>query len=120
MRFFLLWLVMFANTAIAETDGQLRALDDGGVQAFDPFRGEWVTPDEFWLGFIVRSTGRAWGRSKAYPPYDEVNELDTFLVELRSGTCHMQFFHSRWIRANDVQRWDSGFNDYSGCPRVFD
>jgi hypothetical protein len=32
----------------------------------------------------------------------------------------MQFFHQRWRRANDVQRWNDRFNDYAGCAHVFD
>jgi hypothetical protein len=32
----------------------------------------------------------------------------------------MALFHSRWRRANDVRRWDPKFNDYAGCPEVFE
>jgi len=32
----------------------------------------------------------------------------------------MEFIHERWRRANDVRRWDDAFNDYAGCPHVFD
>ncbi|MDX1406343.1 MAG: hypothetical protein R3192_17540, partial [Woeseiaceae bacterium] len=64
--------------------------------------------------------GLTWGRRTDYPPYDQVDELDTMIIELESGPCLMEFFHTRWRRANDVRRWDAAFNEYGGCPNVFD
>ncbi|WP_315980401.1 hypothetical protein [Aliamphritea spongicola] len=52
-------------------------------------------------------------------PYDDVRELDVFMVELDSGVCLMQFYHQRWRRANDVRRWSPEFNSLAGCPDVF-
>jgi len=74
----------------------------------------------FWQSYALRSGGKYWGRNSEYPPYEEVNEQDTFLVELDSGVCLMEFFHSRWRRANAVRRWDERYDEYSGCPSVFD
>ena len=42
------------------------------------------------------------------------------MVEVKSGLCLMEFFHTRWRRANDVRRWDDRFNEYAGCAKVFD
>ena len=66
-----------------------------------------------------RRGGLTWGSGTEYPPYAEVSELDTFLVQVDEGTCLMEFFHERWRRANDVRRWDDAFNNYGGCPHVF-
>ncbi len=81
---------------------------------------QWLSIDDFWQHWADSRGGITWGRSKDYPPYDQVKEQDTFLVELDGGTCLMEFWHSRWRRANDVRRWDDSFNDYSACPHVFD
>ena len=62
---------------------------------------------------------RNWGSGTSFPPYADVNEHDTFLLEVETGTCLMYFFHTRWRRANDVWRWGPEFNEYSGCPDVF-
>ncbi len=42
------------------------------------------------------------------------------IIEVESGPCLMEFFHTRWRRANDVRRWVAAFNEYGGCPDVFD
>lgn len=101
-------------------DGQVRAGDDGTFVAWDSEAGVWRDPLEFWLAFAERRGGLTWGRRANYPPYDEVSEHDTLLVEAEGGPCLMEFFHRRWRRARDVWRWDEGFNRYGGCPRVFD
>jgi len=67
-----------------------------------------------------RGEERHWPGSSEYPPYAEVGDHDTFLVQTQSGPCLMYFFHGRWRRANDVRRWGDQFNDYGGCPQVFD
>ncbi len=76
--------------------------------------------EAFWEDYAESRGGLTWGRSDEYPPYSEVNEGDTFLVELEQGVCLMEFFHNRWRRANDVRRWDESVNEYGGCPYVFD
>lgn len=80
----------------------------------------WVTPEVFWLSYTDQSDGKFWGRATDYPPYRDVSEHDTILIEVDEGSCLMYFFHKRWRRAQDVRRWDPAFNDVSGCPYVFD
>ena len=105
---------------VGERDGQVRAGEDGQFVAWDTGLMQWVGPESFWISFANRNRGRNWPSGREYPPYDEVKEHDTFLVQLESGPCLMYFFHSRWRRANDVRRWGEAFNDYGGCPHVFD
>ena len=99
-------------------NGQIRSGET--VEAWDADQGAWVTPEAFWESYARASGGLTWGRSDSYPVYRDVNEHDTFMVILESGPCLMEFFHSRWRRANDVRRWDPAFNEYGGCPHVFD
>ncbi|MBY5991006.1 hypothetical protein [Ferrimonas balearica] len=101
-------------------DGHVRLGADGALEAWDAERGQWGGLEAFWLAYAERRGGLTWGRGSDYPPYDQVKEGDTFMVELSQGPCLMEFFHQRWRRANDVRRWDDAFNDYAGCPRVFD
>ena len=103
-----------------ERDGQVQVLEDESFIVWDAGLMQWVNPEAFWLSFANRSEGRDWPPGKDYPPFAQVNEHDTFLVQLASGPCLMYFFHGRWRRANDVWRWGEVFNDYGGCPRVFD
>ncbi len=102
------------------TDGEVRSLADGGLEAWDSRNTEWVNLETFWIRYTNRRGGLAWGRRTDYPPYEQVNELDTMIIEADSGPCLMEFFHTRWRRANDVRRWDAAFNEYAGCPNVFD
>lgn len=74
----------------------------------------------FWQQYTESKGGLTWRKSSIYPEYDKVSEGDTFLVELKQGPCLMEFFHSRWRRANEVRRWDESINSYGGCPFVFD
>ncbi len=100
-------------------DGQIRQIKDS-LTAWDDDKRQWVSIEQFWLAYAERRGGLSWGRGRDYPPYAQVNEFDTFLVETEHGPCLMEFFHSRWRRANDVRRWDERFNQYGGCPSVFD
>ena len=93
---------------------------DNPVLVWESTQQEWISPEAFWLVEADLRGGLTWEKSDVYPDYHLVKEFDTFLVELPSGTCLMAFYHSRWRRANDVWRWDTGFNDYSACPAVFD
>ena len=102
------------------TDGEVRSLADGGLEAWDSQNTEWVNLETFWIRYTNRRGGLTWGRRTDYPPYEQVNELDTMIIEVESGPCLMEFFHTRWRRANDVSRWDAAFNKYAGCPNVFD
>ena len=102
------------------TDGEVRTVANGGFEAWDLQNTEWVDLETFWIRYTDRRGGLTWGRRSDYPPYEQVNELDTMIVETKSGPCLMEFFHTRWRRANDVRRWDAAFNEYAGCPDVFD
>lgn len=116
-------LPTFAQDTTSATqlaDGVVKKVGQDKLQAWDATANNWVTLEQFWLNFAKREGGLTWGRSATYPEYDKVNEFDTFMVETAKGPCLMQFFHSRWRRANDVQRWDEAFNEYKGCPYVFD
>jgi len=93
---------------------------NGKLLAWDANKNEWSSIELFWKSFAQSTQAKYWGHSKEYPIYNDVNEFDTLLIQLKQGNCLMQFFHSRWRRANDVQRWDDAFNEYAGCPYVFD
>lgn len=116
----LLWLAGVAQAATPPlSDGAARAAG-AGFEVFDAAAGRWVAPEAFWNAYVQRTGARHWGRGADYPPYAEVAEFDTFLVEIEGQVCLMQFFHQRWRLANDVRRWNDRFNDYGACPRVFD
>ena len=76
--------------------------------------------EQFWQDYADSKGGLTWGIAHEYPDYSLLKEGDTILIELPQGRCLMEFFHSRWRRANDVWRWHQSFNDYDGCPYVFD
>ena len=119
-----IFLLLFASTAYSQSetpaDGQVRTTADGQREAWDARDKAWLTLDQFWESYADRRGGLTWGRRNDYPPYAEVRELDTMIIELDSGSCMMMFFHTRWRRANDVRRWDDAFNRFSACPYVFD
>lgn len=89
-------------------------------EAYDAGTNRWLSPDDFWRAQVERSGARHWGEGERYPPYADVAEHDTFLVNIDGQTCLMAFFHRRWRRANDVWRWNDRFNTYGACARVFD
>ncbi|MBY5979190.1 hypothetical protein [Ferrimonas balearica] len=111
--------LVFADVAGSQ-DGHVRIGADSQLEAWDAEAGQWLSPEQFWLAYAARNGGLTWGRGSDYPPYGEVKEGDTFMVELDSGPCLMEFFHKRWRRANDVRRWDTAFSDIGGCAKVFD
>ncbi len=117
-------LCLLSATAAAQApgsrDGEVRATRGGEFQAWNDAIGEWQSPVAFWESYASRRGGLTWGRGTEYPEYGKVKEFDTFMVLVPQGPCLMEFFHSRWRRANDVRRWDPAFNDYGGCPNVFD
>lgn len=108
-----------AAPAPGDRDGELRR-DGQHWVAWDDANKEWLGVEDFWRAYADRRGGLTWGSSTEYPPYEQVNELDTFLVQLPKGTCLMEFWHSRWRLANDVRRWDPKFNELLGCTQVFD
>lgn len=121
MKWILTVLLVLSSQTVAQTaDGQIKTDTEGARLAWDVTEQQWVTLEQFWLNYAQRRGGLTWGRGNRYPPYDQVSELDTFLVETEYGPCLMEFFHTRWRRANDVRRWDPAFNEYAGCPHVFE
>ncbi|MBN3563061.1 hypothetical protein [Aliamphritea spongicola] len=104
---------------MGDRDGELRETASGELLAWDEVGQTWRKPVAFWQAFAQRDGIKSWGQSREYPPYDDVRELDVFMVELDSGVCLMQFYHQRWRRANDVRRWSPEFNSLAGCPDVF-
>ncbi|MGB0495269.1 MAG: hypothetical protein ACPGJI_02850 [Kangiellaceae bacterium] len=118
-------LIMFAMTAFdlfAEppTHGKVRKNAEQKFEVWNQDQKSWTSIEKFWKDYVKKQGGLTWSKSKTYPEYSKVKEFDTFLVELDKGVCLMEFFHSRWRRANDVRRWDDAFNEYSACPYVFD
>jgi len=108
----------FSAQAQQPSNGELRGTKS--VEVWSKELNRWVSPIEFWRSFAVLNGGLTWGERETYPPYDEVKERDLMIINLETGPCLMEFFHTRWRRANDVRRWDTGFNDVAGCPHVFD
>ncbi|EAR61261.1 hypothetical protein [Neptuniibacter caesariensis] len=106
-----------AQAEPGEYNGQFKAGENPLV--WSEQASEWISPNQFWLAFAETKGGLTWGQRTDYPEYDQVNEHDTMIIQLESGNCMMEFFHSRWRRANDVRRWDPLFNEYAGCPDVF-
>lgn len=116
--------LLFGITASGQSkkpsDGEIRLSDSGATEAWDALGKQWVGPEDFWMRYAERRGGLTWGRRADYPAYEDVSELDTLIIETDKGPCLMEFFHTRWRRANDVRRWDDEFNKYGGCPHVFD
>lgn len=79
-----------------------------------------VDVENIWMDYANSKGGITWGMSKEYPEYEKVKEGDTILIQVKQGSCLMEFFHNRWRRANDVRRWGESINAYGGCPYVFD
>ncbi len=123
MRHLLTAVILVVSLAVeAQTPnhGQVTRTDKGLWSARDATTQTHVEPETFWLMYAERRGGLTWGRSNTFPNYKDVKEHDTLLIELDQGTCLMEFFHTRWRRANDVRRWDDAFNEYGACPYVFD
>jgi hypothetical protein len=112
--------VAIASDPPGTRDGEIRPTGGGGFLAWDAEGQAWLLPEAFWESYASRSGGVTWGRRTDYPEYGQVKEHDTLIIELDGETCLMEFFHRRWRRANDVRRWDSAFNEYGACPKVFD
>ncbi len=117
-----IFLLLLIGQVQAEehNNGFVKAGAGGSYLAWSASKKEWVSMKVFWHDFAKTNDAKYWGKSEVYPTYSDVEEFDTFLVQVGKGHCLMQFFHSRWRRANDVQRWHDAFNEYSGCPYVFD
>ncbi|WP_229381003.1 hypothetical protein [Shewanella psychropiezotolerans] len=123
----LVLLTMLISSTAQATETQVKGEHDGQVlvtngqsKAWEASSQQWISLDSFWQNWADSRGGITWGRGKEYPAYEQVKEQDTLLIELDNGTCMMEFWHSRWRRANDVRRWDDAFNTYSACNKVFD
>lgn len=108
-------LLVAGMMAACSSNGDTRSADAAPV-GFAP--GQDI--EAFWMDYADSRGGLTWGSSSEYPEYAKVKEGDTLLIQLDQGPCLMEFFHSRWRRANDVRRWNESVNDYGGCPFVFD
>lgn len=111
-------LICFSVSAQQARNGQFK--NDAEALVWSDSHSSWISPEQFWTEYAEQRGGITWGTSESYPPYEQVKEFDTFMVKLGTKVCLMEFFHSRWRRANDVRRWDERFNQYSACPNVFD
>ncbi len=128
MRYFYIVFSLFLfSCKSAIEDKTVRSISDGAilkketkVKAWDNSQQKWLFIEDFWLAYAERNGGLTWGKGTQYPAYEQVEEFDTFLVQVKQGNCLMEFFHSRWRRANDVRRWDDKHNEYGGCPYVFE
>lgn len=112
----LLTSLLFSSNTIASE----HKLSDPNTSGSDVIWDEKVDTEAFWKRYAESRGGLTWGTSSTYPEYDKVNEGDTLIIQLQQGPCLMEFFHSRWRRANDVRRWDESVNEFGGCPYVFD
>ncbi|MCL1079531.1 hypothetical protein D5R81_15995 [Parashewanella spongiae] len=116
-----LLLGLSACAATAEpTNGEAKQGENGVLTMWDSNRQSWLNVEPFWLEYAKQNGGLTWGKTDSYPDYDKVNEGDKILIQLAQGNCLMEFFHSRWRRANDVRRWNDQVNNFGGCPHVFE
>lgn len=115
-------LLGFSLAQAQETERRLgqTAIVDEELMAWHPGSEQWLLIEDFWMMYADENGGLRWGKRATYPPYEQVKELDKMIIEGEKGVCLMEFFHERWRRANDVRRWDPKFNEYGGCPYVFE
>ena len=113
-----LWLPLVPLAAQTPSDGQVRVAE-GIRQAWDAPGQRWLDLEVFWHEFADRHGGLKWGPTEIWPPYEQLSERDLMIVIVDQRPCLMEFWHGRWRRANDVRRWDDAFNEFGGCPFVF-
>ena len=108
---FIVGLFLISSIAIGDdrtADGTVKTNALSEFSAWSKAKNQWISVDEFWALYAEKNAEKSehqhWGTGQEYPPYEKVKEYDTFLVQVPSGTCLMEFFHSRWHRANDVNR----------------
>jgi hypothetical protein len=118
--FLTMTFVVFAEPSKLLKHGMVRENFEQKIETWNENTKSWGTIEEFWLSHANKQGGLTWGKSKSYPDYSKVKEFDSLLIELPQGLCLMEFYHTRWRRANDVRRWDDAFNEYSACPYVFE
>lgn len=119
IAFISLVLSVFASNLSAAENGEV-SIQNGKQVAWSVKDNKWLDLESFWRSYAKDNGGLTWGQSDTYPPYNDVKEYDLFMVEVKSGLCLMEFYHTRWRRANDVRRWDDKFNEYAGCAKVFE
>ena len=121
--FIMVLLTAVVVTGCASTDSppvKTQESPAGDLMLWSDKDSKYVGVETFWRQYADTRGGLTWGEGRDYPEYAKVKEFDTFLVEVDQGKCLMEFFHSRWRRANDVRRWHDKVNEYGGCPYVFD
>jgi len=109
--------ILFANNSYAVENGEV-SFQNGKEVAWNEDRKSWLSIEEFWRDYASNNGGLTWKDSRTFPPYNDVKEFDLFMAENDEGICLMEFFHSRWRRANDVRRWDDKFNEYQACATI--
>ncbi len=113
-------LLSVSSLAVAAPgNGEVRE-SNGKMQMWEQSSNKWIGVEKFWQNFAKENGGLTWGVTDTWPAYDKVKEHDLVIIKVKQGNCLMEFFHSRWRRAQDVRRWDDKVNDYGGCPNVFD
>lgn len=118
---FLLLFLLCVDSFAQGTPRNGKVMTLGGSQKAWHMRSQrWLGLEDFWRAYAEDNGGLTWGRRDSYPPYEQVKEFDTMIIQTPDGICLMEFFHERWRRANDVRRWDRAFNSHSGCGTVFD
>lgn len=116
----ILWCV--CTSLYAQSDNTLRhgqtRLQGSGFVVWDVQVKKWVKPGQFWANYADRKGTRNWGIATYYPPRANTRPHDVITIITEEGACLMEFYHSRWRRANDVWRWSMRFNNYAGCANV--
>ena len=114
------WLSACATTDVEAPPMSIKEGPNGALSLWSEEDKKHIPVETFWRQYADTKGGLTWGEGREYPEYEKVKEFDTFLVEVDQGKCLMEFFHSRWRRAQDVRRWDPQYNQLLGCPHVFD
>lgn len=111
-------LLLLTNSLYAEEHGEVSLINNQEV-AWDKDSKTWLSMEAFWRNYANKSDGFIWKDSRTFPQYSKVKEFDLFMAINDEGICLMEFFHTRWRRANDVRRWDDKFNEYGACSTIF-
>ena len=117
--------ILFASITLILFVSNLHALDNGEVStqngkqvAWNEDTKSWQSIEDFWRDYASKNGGLTWKDSSTFPPYNDVKEFDLFMAHNNQGICLMEFFHTRWRRANDVRRWDDKFNEFEACATI--
>ena len=117
--------IFFASCLLILSVSSLNAMENGEVKlqngkevVWNEDTKSWLSIEDFWRAHAEENGGLTWKDSTTFPPYNDVNEFDLFMAKNDQGICLMEFFHSRWRRANDVRRWDDKFNEFEACTTI--